>query len=252
MNVRTFWKDNISLSKPLPADHIRIDLLYADDCRRMNAGLYSPVGSPPYEYLLAMQLALEWTDTDAGAWAGGSCDGVGGGATFSQRPCYNTEPRAGTHHTHHKSNNKSKESSRVSAYFRRSMVRGDDNIAIISRMLKKQLRLESMSGEERLEGLEDILTRVDETMESSSSEEESEVSDYANISSSDDEEFDESSDEDSGEDYSVEYSDEVDTRYARGTPSFYYSHTYFTIITLIPPPLFSLSNHILSTLIPLL
>jgi hypothetical protein len=48
------------------------------------------------------------------------------------------------------------------------------------------MRLESLSGEDKLEGLEDILQREME-FDSSSSEEESDISDYANISSSDDE-----------------------------------------------------------------
>ena len=89
-----------------------------------------------------MQLALEWTDSDPATWGASGCDGVAGGTSFSQRPCYNAEPRAGHSQSSssiHSKRNK-KESSHVSAYFRRSMVRGDDNIATISKMLKKQVR----------------------------------------------------------------------------------------------------------------
>ncbi len=56
VNVRTFWREMVYLCKPLPTDHIRIDLLYADECRRLIGGLYTPVGSAPYEYLLGRLL----------------------------------------------------------------------------------------------------------------------------------------------------------------------------------------------------
>jgi len=49
--------------KDLPVDHVRIDLLYAEDTRRSNAKLHGPP-SDTHTYLLALQLALSWVEEE--------------------------------------------------------------------------------------------------------------------------------------------------------------------------------------------
>lgn len=49
--------------KDLPVDHVRIDLLYAEDTRRSNAKLHGP-HSDTHTYLLALQLALSWVEEE--------------------------------------------------------------------------------------------------------------------------------------------------------------------------------------------
>lgn len=49
--------------KDLPVDHVRIDLLYAEETRRTNAKLNGPP-SDTHTYLLALQLALSWVEEE--------------------------------------------------------------------------------------------------------------------------------------------------------------------------------------------
>jgi len=75
----------------LPSDHVRIDLIYAEDTRYVNSRLY-PLSDDSLHYLLAMQLALCWVDGEAEDWAEID-DSVMVNATISVRPCYKFPPQ---------------------------------------------------------------------------------------------------------------------------------------------------------------
>jgi hypothetical protein len=86
----------------LPTDHVRVDLLYAEDTRYVNARLY-PLSADSFHYLLAMQLALCWVDTPAYEW-GEIDEEVMRHATLSVRPCYKFTPLhliEAKHHANH-------------------------------------------------------------------------------------------------------------------------------------------------------
>lgn len=52
-----------SSGKPLPADFLRIDLLFAEESRIVNARLY-PMSMESLAYLAALQLSIDWEDQD--------------------------------------------------------------------------------------------------------------------------------------------------------------------------------------------
>ena len=57
--LRGMWHDWLAGSKPLPADHVRVDLLYAEETRCVNSRVYHSEDECFY-YLLGMQLAISW------------------------------------------------------------------------------------------------------------------------------------------------------------------------------------------------
>lgn len=75
----------------LPSDHVRVDLIYAEDTRYVNSRLY-PLSSESFHYLLGMQLALCWIDGEASEWAALD-ETVMMNATISVRPCYKFPPQ---------------------------------------------------------------------------------------------------------------------------------------------------------------
>jgi hypothetical protein len=83
------WLSSEAIS--LPSDHVRVDLIYAEDTRYVNSRLY-PLSSDSLHYLLAMQLALCWIDGEAEDWADPD-ETVMQNATISVRPCYKFPPQ---------------------------------------------------------------------------------------------------------------------------------------------------------------
>lgn len=45
--------------EPLPADFLRVDLLFAEESRIVNSGLY-PMSRMSLAYLISLQVALDW------------------------------------------------------------------------------------------------------------------------------------------------------------------------------------------------
>jgi hypothetical protein len=84
------WLSADSLAS-LPHDHVRVDLLYAEDTRYVNSRLY-PLSEESFTYLLAMQLALCWVDDEAAEWAEIDQE-VMLNCTVSVRPCYKFPPQ---------------------------------------------------------------------------------------------------------------------------------------------------------------
>jgi hypothetical protein len=84
--LQVFWES--WLSRPhssLPLDYARVDLLFAEDCRYVNSGLY---GSAEWRhYLLALQLALSWEDEACSDWGEGH-SAVLSGCDLSVRPIF--------------------------------------------------------------------------------------------------------------------------------------------------------------------
>ena len=156
--------DGATVYKELPPDHVRVDLLFADDSRRLNAKLQGPPGDV-HTYLLALQLALSWVDDTYGDLAHRWCatdDGVVGGTDCSvratRRAAYPSlaelEDRAGKERT--KSMIRAGRGDdagvaktvrgRMSAYFRRSVVNAGDGFSALLRnqQAKRSMRLKSL------------------------------------------------------------------------------------------------------------
>jgi hypothetical protein len=74
LGIKKLWS-NFLLSESLPSDYVRIDLLFAEESRYVNSGLYA--GSDYMQmYLLAIQIALSYSTTnDKSIWNNGNNDG---------------------------------------------------------------------------------------------------------------------------------------------------------------------------------
>jgi hypothetical protein len=87
----TAWLQSSGVHTHLPVDHVRLDLVFAEDTRYVNSRLY-PLSDDSFHYLLAIQLALCWVDDESAEWGEGD-DGVIDNVTVSVRPCYKFFPR---------------------------------------------------------------------------------------------------------------------------------------------------------------
>eukprot|EP01034_Spumella_vulgaris_P022060 gene22060-28155_t len=87
----TAWLQSSGVHTHLPVDHVRLDLVFAEDSRYVNSRLY-PLSDDSFHYLLAIQLALCWIDDASAEWGEGD-DGVIDKVTISVRPCYKFFPR---------------------------------------------------------------------------------------------------------------------------------------------------------------
>jgi hypothetical protein len=77
----------------LPTDNLRIDLLFAEESRYVNSGLYSSADDIK-AFCLGMQLAISWEDVPANEWGEGH-ENVIEGTDLSVRPMYQYRPGTG-------------------------------------------------------------------------------------------------------------------------------------------------------------
>lgn len=75
----------------LPLDSLRLDLIFAEDTRAVNSGLY-PLSTDSFHYLMGLQVAICWINESAALWGDGD-DDVADGANLSIRPCYKFRPK---------------------------------------------------------------------------------------------------------------------------------------------------------------
>ena len=142
VNLRQFWVDYLTLEKMLPVDHVRVDLLFAEETRCVNAKLYGGA-SDSMTYLVALQLALSWVDVDSHEWLEDD-DGCIGGVDVSVRPIMRmlVDPVVKKARSAQRVSGRNV-TSRVSAYFRRSLPGGEE-FSRIGKMLKRKMRLKSI------------------------------------------------------------------------------------------------------------
>ena len=217
VNLRQMWVDFLLEDEKPPSDDHRVDLLFADESRCVNANLFGG-GALSRTYLIALQLALSWVEGDSYDFGEGD-DGVLN-VDISVRPnCKNIYHKRNPNFSiikpmivgDKKNTTHRAQTSRVSAYFRRSMPGGEDALRI-GKILKRKMRLQSMT-EESDEFKEDTAAKavaevekeiefeMDEDNESTYSASEYDPSEY------DYDEYENTVDG-SEDDYSVKYSDE--------------------------------------------
>ena len=93
INSRILWFDWLKnkLDDRLPSDHLRIDLLFAEDVRYVNSNIYF-LSSDSFNYLVAIQLCLNWSNISVEEWADKD-DDIIDDVNLSVRPCYKSFPK---------------------------------------------------------------------------------------------------------------------------------------------------------------
>ena len=144
--LRGMWIDWLGNDRPLPADHIRVDLLFAEETRCVNSHIYHSDVECFY-YLLGMQLALSWEDAEPHEWGEGAT-AVLADCDLSVRPMHakpfnfksSLRSSRGGGSQSSRSSRRASRLTRLSTFFRRSIM-GPSEVQRVGEHFRKRLTL---------------------------------------------------------------------------------------------------------------